>query len=192
MRYLGIDLGTTTVTGMVLDVETGEVVAVRTVANACEVTGSEDRQRGRSEWDAEVMMALVLAVMREAVAAGGPVAGIGVTGQMHGMVLVDGAGQPVGPFMGWQDRRGMATMAGVQETYVDRMRAVARETEALERGCRPHTGYLGTTLFWMAVQDRLPGRAVTASFLPDYVVSVLTGTQPVSRVAIAGQDVTPK
>ena len=47
-------------------------------------------------------------------------------------------------------------------------------------GCRPAAGYMGTTLFWMAVNKALPGEPFSASFLPDFVVARLTGTLPVT------------
>ncbi|MDP6041600.1 MAG: FGGY family carbohydrate kinase, partial [Candidatus Latescibacteria bacterium] len=84
MRYLGLDMGTTTITALVLDVDKGEVVTVQSVANGCEVTLEEDKRRGRSEWDAEGMFVLALEVMQRAVEVGGSVDGVGVTGQMHG------------------------------------------------------------------------------------------------------------
>lgn len=179
-RYLGLDVGTTTITALALDAGSGEVAAVRTIPNACEVTSEADRQRGRSEWDAGKMVALAQAAVRETVRAGGMVRGIGVTGQMHGMLLVSEDGEPAGPFVGWQDRRGMEVEAGGEGSYVDRMRALADERGASGRGCRPRAGYLGTTLFWMAKNGVLPGGPFTASFLPDYVVAALTGTRPVT------------
>ena len=179
-RYLGLDIGTTTLTALVLDAACGQVVAVRTVGNACEVTDAADRRRGRSEWDAGGMIALAQEVIREVVAAGGPVEGLGVTGQMHGMLLVDRDERPLGPFVGWQDRRGLEALAGTAGSYVERMRAATESVGTPMCGCRPHTGYLGTTLFWMAAQGALPSMPFTVSFLPDYAVAVLTGARPVT------------
>ena len=177
MRYLGLDMGTTTITALVLDVDKGEVVTVQSVVNVCEVTSEEDKSRGRSEWDAEGMFHLALEVIRRVVEVGGSVDGVGVTGQMHGMLLVDGMGDSVGSFVGWQDRRGMDVFGGT--TVVGHMQEVAKEWEAFERGCRPHPGYLGTTLFWLTQKGTLPEGAM-ASFLPDWIVAQLTSTRPVS------------
>lgn len=179
-RYLGLDVGTTTVTALILDAGSGEVVAAPTVPNASEVTTPEDRRRGRSEWDAARMVALAQEAVREAVAVGGPVARVGVTGQMHGMLLVPASGGPMGPFVGWQDRRGMDPMPSGGGTVVARMQALAAETGISGRMCRPRAGYLGVTLAWMAIHGALPGAPFVASFLPDYVVAALTGTRPVT------------
>ena len=157
-RFLGLDVGTTTLTGLVLDVDTGEVVAVRTVPNTCEVTSGVDRARGRSDWDAARMSGLAREVAASAVAAGGVVDGIGVTGQMHGMVPLSAENQPLGPFVGWQDQRGNEVVQDGTDTYVGRMHALAEEVGVLHRGCRPAVGYLGTTLYWMATNGLLQGR----------------------------------
>ena len=177
MRFLGLDIGTTTITAVVVDVKSGEVVTVQSAANDAEVTLGEDKKKGRSEWDAECMMQVAFGVMKQAVDGVGHVDGVGVTGQMHGMLLVDD-GSPVGSFVGWQDRRGMDVM-NAGETYVGQMRRVSEDLGAFARGCRPHPGYLGTTLFWLAQQGVVKD-GMTASFIPDYAVARLTGTKPVT------------
>ena len=178
MRYLGLDIGTTTITAVVLDVSTGEVVTVQSAANDAERTSGEEKQKGRSEWNPEQMMQVAFGVVKKAVDASGTVAGVGVTGQMHGMVLVGDDGQPAGPLVGWQDRRGMDILEG-NETYCGRMLRLSQEVGAFDRGCRPHPGYLGTTLFWLAHQGAL-SKGQLAAFVPDYAVARLTGTQPVT------------
>jgi sugar (pentulose or hexulose) kinase len=178
MQYLGLDIGTTTVTAVVVDVATGAVVTVQSAANDAEVTSVEDKQKGRSEWDAERMMHVAFGVIKNAVEVCGGVDGIGVTGQMHGMLVVGSDGVSVGSFVGWQDRRGMDVM-GDEETYVGHMRRVSEGLGAFARGCRPHPGYLGTTLFWLAQHGHLLDGAM-ASFVPDYAVARLTGTRPVT------------
>jgi len=59
------------------------------------------------------------------------------------------------------------------------MRQAAMDLGAFERGCRPHPGYLGTTLFWLVQQGNL-SLGATATFLPDYAVAQLTGSAPVT------------
>ena len=176
--FLGLDVGTTTITAMILDVKEGSVAGIHTVANSSDVTRPSDRALGRSEWDATRIVELAGEAVSGAVSRFGSVDGIGVTGQMHGMLLVDGGNNPVGPFVGWQDRRGMEMIHGRDVSYVDHLVRVTREHKI--QGCRPHSGYLGTTLYWMAVQELLPRHPVTATFLPDFVVARLTGTSPVT------------
>lgn len=177
-NYLGVDVGTSTITAVVVDVDSGGVERAATVPNRSETTCVTDRGRGRSEWDAGRMADDAALAIGEAVAGAGPIEGIGVTGQQHGMLLVSDDGGPMGPFVGWQDRRGLDPAGGGGETYVDRMRRAAEEVGA--RGCRPTAGYLGTTLYWMAENGELPESSFIACFMPDFVVSSLTGTRPVT------------
>ena len=178
MHYLGLDIGTTTITAVVVNVETGQVITVQSAANDAEVTSVSDKRMGRSEWHVQQMMQVVFGVIKQAVDVSGGVDGVGVTGQMHGMLVVDAKGEPVGSFIGWQDRRGMDEMPN-GETYVAHMRHISEDLGAYALGCRPHPGYLGTTLFWLAQQNKLPDGSL-ASFLPDYVVAQLTETRPIT------------
>ena len=50
--FLGLDVGTTTVTAIVVDSETGDVRSRATAPNDPEVPSVEDKRQGRSEWDA--------------------------------------------------------------------------------------------------------------------------------------------
>jgi sugar (pentulose or hexulose) kinase len=97
---LGVDIGTTTITALAWDGE--RVVASETVAN----DGGEDADR---------MIARALDALHAV--AGRPVAAIGATGQQHGVVLVDPALRPLGPFVNWQDRRGARDAASRPGTW---------------------------------------------------------------------------
>jgi sugar (pentulose or hexulose) kinase len=175
-EFLGLDIGTTTVTALVLDVDSGKVLSVATLPNDSEVTSAADKARGRSEWDANRMMERSAEAISK-VASGSKIEGIGVTGQMHGMLLVSSDGAPVSPFVGWQDRRGSEPLPHSDATSVETMLELARETGA---ACLPHVGYLGVSLFWMGKQGMLPKEAFKAAFLPDFIVAGLTGTTPVT------------
>ena len=107
---LGLDIGTTSITALALDSAHGEVLARRTLANQAETTAAADRARGRSEWDIVRMAETAAGGLAAVAAALGPrrndLAGIGITGQQHGMVVVDEQLKPLTPFINWQDRRG--------------------------------------------------------------------------------------
>ena len=49
-RYIGMDLGTTTIAGLVLDTESAELVSSHTVANDAEAPSGEDRTAYRLMW----------------------------------------------------------------------------------------------------------------------------------------------
>ena len=181
-RFLGVDVGTTTITALVLDLENGAIVARATSANDTEITSEADRRLGRSEWDPNRILDRVREAIRLVVVDAGPgVEAIGVTGQMHGMLAVDEAGEPVGPFVGRQDQRGTEPLED-GSSAVERLAAASGSDVCLAR-----TGYLGSTLTWLAVNGALPGSSFTASFLPDFVVAAMTATAVVTdRTNAAG------
>ncbi len=49
-RYLGLDLGSTSITAVVIDTAARAVTAISSRANDAELTSPADRARGRSEW----------------------------------------------------------------------------------------------------------------------------------------------
>lgn len=169
---LGADLGTSKITAVALDTQTGAILACHAAPNTAETTTAADKQRGNSEWDAREICKIARDCLRAVIVQLGearPV-GLGLTGQQHGMVMVDDRLEPLTPFINWQDRRALP--------YADRARELAGPHAPKRTGCRLATGYMGVTLFWMKEQCALPNG--TACFLVDYFAALLTGTRPVT------------
>lgn len=179
---IGIDIGTTTLTALALDVAQGAVVAGETVANDAEITAPADKARGRSEWNMERMVQRACQALSAVSTCLGArvadVAGIGLTGQQHGVVLLGEDHRPVGPLINWQDRRGEELVPGTGRTWVAEAAARAAGT-ARHTGCKLATGFMGVTLFWLRAHDSLP-RAAVACFAADAVAAALAGTRPVT------------
>jgi len=170
--HLGIDIGTTTITCVAFDTSRRQLVGLASAANDTETTSPSDRQRGRSEWDLDAMLDRALGVVSEVAGAlAGPVDGIGVTGQMHGMALVSPDGRAASPFIGWQDQRCLNEYTPGR-TYVDHIAAAAAGM-VVSLGCTPATGYMGATLLWLRANGALPAGA-RACFAADSFVRRLT------------------
>ncbi|KFG92564.1 carbohydrate kinase [Burkholderia paludis] len=100
MRLLGIDLGTGSVKLVTLDADGVE----RAVAS--EPYALSSPQPGWAEIEPDTWWrALVRAAARLPADERAQVAAIGFSGQMHGVVLIDAAGQPVRPALLWPDTR---------------------------------------------------------------------------------------
>ncbi|UTV54213.1 xylulokinase [Burkholderia arboris] len=100
MRLLGIDLGTGSVKLVTLDADGVE----RAVAS--EPYALSAPQPGWAEIAPDAWwQALVRAAARLPAGERAQVAAIGFSGQMHGVVLIDAAGQPVRPALLWPDTR---------------------------------------------------------------------------------------
>ena len=164
---LGLDVGTTTVKAVVIESETGAVVRRATAPNDSEMTSSEDKRAGRSEWDPDRILAVAQQVLSEV--GSDTVRAVGVTGQMHGMLLVDGCGRPIGPFIGWQDQRGAEPKPDSNRTLVADLIERLDTSDPARHVCRPKTGYMGATLSWLLAYDQVPAgsRACSAPSLTD-------------------------
>lgn len=98
--YLGLDLGTSGLKGVLIDAAGGAV------AEATAPLTVSRPHPGWSEQAPHQWLAAAEAVM-EALAprAGAALAGIGLAGQMHGATLVDAAGEVIRPCLLWNDTR---------------------------------------------------------------------------------------
>lgn len=176
---LGLDIGTTTITCLAWEPRSGQVVAVGTLDNQAQTTSRMERERGYSEWDSQQMLETAYRCVADVVAQLGPrsrdVAGLGLTGQQHGVVVVDEELTALTPFIGWRDQRGNEPLARGGCSTVDEMRARLGDDASKRLGCRPATGYLGTTLYWMQRTSRLPPQG-RACFIVDLCAAVLTGS----------------
>ncbi|MBN2307779.1 MAG: hypothetical protein JXR94_02340 [Candidatus Hydrogenedentes bacterium] len=157
---LGLDIGTTKLCALALSVETGEALAVRSAPNDADISPlPHDRHEQDPVRIRDRCFELVRAVAADGAVVEGDVGGIGLSGQMHGVLLVGGERPaPCTDFITWRDQRGHGD-----------------GDEAVERcGCRLHPGYGGATLGWMVENGCLPAgaRALSAA---DYVAGCLSG-----------------
>ena len=137
--FLGIDLGTSSAKAVVLDTE-GRLLAQAAAGYA--VTSAK---AGYAESEPEEWWSAVTACVREAVhAAGARPAAIGLSGQMHGLVLTSPDGAALRPALLWPDSRA----AGALRAY--RLLGSA----ALARLANPLSpGMAGPLLLWVAERE---------------------------------------
>ncbi|MDE0223311.1 MAG: FGGY family carbohydrate kinase [Spirochaetaceae bacterium] len=189
-RYLGLDLGSTSVTAVVIDTAARAVTGISSRANDAELTSPADRARGRSEWDFERMLALSLRCAREACEGSGveAVEAVGVTGQQKGCQVLAGDGTAIGPYIGWQDRRTAEPAPGQAggATWLDLMAERGGATTPsgqrprfTDSGCPVAHGFTVPLLFWLQQAGELPAGA-HAGTAPELLVARLTGTRAVT------------
>ena len=102
MYGLGIDAGTTSVSVVVVDVETGDVVESVTRPNDVTLKSGD----GTHCQDAERIWQIADEIARQMLASHPGVRCVGLTGQMHGILYADAEGKAVSPLYTWQDGRG--------------------------------------------------------------------------------------
>ncbi|MGZ4608860.1 MAG: FGGY family carbohydrate kinase [Actinomycetes bacterium] len=167
--YLGIDLGTSGLK-VALVREDGELVA--------EGEASYQVQAARAGW-AETDPSVWWAALSQVVEGmAGPLQahqlnGIGLAGQMHGVVLCDAAGTPLRPAVLWPDRRA--------ETQLPRWRGLpASDRARLANPIVP--GMFGPILGWLAEHEApLVAQAHVALLAKDVLRAGLTGAPVTDR-----------
>ena len=168
MYSLGIDIGTGGSRALLLDAR-GDVIASFTAAH-------EDmqmlrplwaEQRPENWWDA--CQIAVKGVLAEAGVSGAEITGIGLSGQMHGLVLLDKSNAVIRPALIWCDQR--------SQTQVDFINRTVTAAKVLAYTANPVvTGFTLPKLLW--VRDNEPKRfeRVRKMLLPkDYIRFCLTG-----------------
>lgn len=168
MGYLlGIDVGTTSTRALVI-AEDGAVVA----GHASEYPLSTPRpnwaeQDPRDWWDATCES--TQAALTAAGIDGSDVAGVGLSGQMHGSVFLDEADQVIRPAILWCDQRTARQCEVIAET-------VGRETIIAETLNPVLTGFTAPKIVWLRDEEPENYARVRRILLPkDYVRLRLTG-----------------
>ena len=172
---LGIDLGTTSITLLALEVPTGAVVAQRTSATPC-----LDRPEGVA-----ALWSHLVGELRELTALLGTrrtdLVALGITGQQHGILGWHPHSATVRtPFFGWQDRRGEAAHPD-GGTWAEQARRRVGDAP-LRTGCRLRSGYGAVTLFTLGDSWPTDCQALT---LMDAFAAHLTGMPPRTEATCA-------
>jgi xylulokinase len=176
--FIGIDSSTTATKALLMD-DQGAVVAI-----------------GRSEYDFETPRPLwseqsphlwwdaTVIAIRDAIAQAGidgdAVAGIGLTGQMHGLVLLDNDGEVLRPAILWNDQRTQAECDEIRERVGPEELIAITGNDAL-------TGFTAPKILWVRNNEADVFARVSHVLLPkDYVRFRLTDTYAVDRAGGSG------
>lgn len=159
---LGIDLGTSSVKAVVLDLD-GEVLS--TASSAYPV---DHPRPGWAETDPSAWWSAVVLAVREAVTtAEATPAAIGLSGQMHGLVATGRDLAPVRPAMLWSDSRASAQLAAYT-SLPEHVRS--------RLGNPLFPGMAGPLLVWLAAHEPEVYAATTWALQPkDWLRARLTG-----------------
>ncbi|WP_377845264.1 xylulokinase [Bosea sp. UC22_33] len=117
MTYIGIDLGTSSVKAVLVDDRQhvlGSVTRELTIARPFPLWS----EQAPADWIAATLDVLH-GLKSAAPEAFRRCAGIGLSGQMHGAVLLDECDQPLRPCMLWNDGRAAAECAGIEASEPD-------------------------------------------------------------------------
>jgi sedoheptulokinase len=182
-HLIGLDLGTSTVVGALLDAESGEVLRLARRRNDASLAGQT--LPTRAEQDADRIRALASAVLAELARGGAELCGIALTGQKHGLLCVDAAGRSLTPLISWQDQRTAEPLPGTHLTTLDDLRARLEGLDWRDNGCRIAHGYGAATLFWLIRQGELSSATHRVCTIAGWLGGQLAGRPPVTDPTFA-------
>ena len=165
---LGIDLSTTGAKALLIDNE-GHVVSSATTPLSLSTPHALWSEQNPEDWWNATRTSISRAI-GDANVSSQSIAAIGLTGQMHGLVLLDQQGDVLRPAILWNDQR-----CGVE---CDEIRArVGREKLLKITGNDALTGFTAPKILWVEKHEPEVHRRIHHILLPkDYIRYKLTGT----------------
>ena len=154
MKAVGIDIGTTSICGIVCDGTSGKILKVINRSSDAFIRGCADWEKIQS---VDKIISCATDILDSLIDEN--VAVIGVTGQMHGIVYTDANGNALSPLYTWQDGRGNLPYG--ETTYASFLKS--------------YTGYGNVTDFYNTVNNIRPTNAEFFCTIHDYLVMKLCG-----------------
>ena len=176
--FLGIDTSTTSSKALLIDQE-GKVVAVASSPHTLRTPKPLWSEQDPREWWGAVSES-IRQVLTETGVGAEQIAAVGLTGQMHGLVLLDEAGEVLRPAILWNDQR---TRAECEEIHA----CLGKERFIQISGNVALTGFTAPKILW--VQKHEPdvyARARHVLLPKDYIRFKLTGEYAMDKADGAG------
>ncbi len=174
MKVIGLDIGTTTICGVVLDAEKGDVLKSITLPNDTFLDNTKPFEKIQ---DPEKILSKATSLADELLEEFDDIVSIGVTGQMHGLLYIDQEGNAVSGLYIWQD-------ASANEIYKDGISYAQYLTELT--GYKMASGFGGATYFYHNENNMVPETAVKICTIHDFIAMKLAAlNEPVMHTSDA-------
>ena len=165
MLYIGVDLGTSAVKLLLMEAG-GHIRKIVSKEYPLSLP-----KPGWSEQNPEDWLEKTLEGLKELIAGANPleVGGIGIGGQMHGLVTLDKEDQPIRPAILWNDGRSVAETDYLNNT-------IGREKLSVYTANIAFAGFTAPKILWMKKNEPEAFQRVEKIMLPkDFLVYKLTG-----------------
>lgn len=174
---LAIDIGTTSICVLAMDAEQAGVLVSRSAGNDSNVSRlapvRHEQNPAAMQRIVERLLEQVVGDLRDRQIPRDRIRAIAVTGQMHGVMMLDKHLQPVSNLVTWQDQR---TLSGRESLLAP----LANDTGNTTRcGCLLKPGYGGLTLHWLSRENDYAAMVrngeIRIAGVADFVVAQLCG-----------------
>lgn len=173
MQCLGLDIGSSSIKGAVLDLGSRRVSSVVREPFPSAVAGLPARH---FEIDPVQVTAGVRQVVSRLLEIAPDAQALFFCGQMGGVILVDRQGQAVTNYLSWRDQRTLSTHPS-GGSYLDEIQRRWTRGEFADLGNELKPGSMTSLLFWLQQNQQLPPSAIPAT-IGDYVIGQLCGVPP--------------
>src|SRR5262245_31683271 len=179
MAYLlGLDIGTSGAKALLCD-DRGDVLATATAEYPLSSPFPLWSEQDPADWWSGARQALREVTQAAGIDAG-QIAGLGLTGQMHGAVFLDAQGAVIRPALLWNDQRTAAECAEITERV-----GAARLIEIA--GNPALTGFQAPKILWLRNHEPENYTRLAQVLLPkDYIRLLLTGARAADAADAAG------
>jgi xylulokinase len=176
--FIGVDTSTTATKALLMD-ETGQVIRVASSEYSYQTPFPLWSEQEPELWWSAARESIAK-VLKKSKIASSKVKGLGLTGQMHGLVLLGEDGQVLRPAILWNDQRTAAEC--------DEMRAKLGKERLIQiTGNDALTGFTAPKILWVKNNEPELYRKVRHILLPkDYLRFKLTGAYASDRAGGAG------
>lgn len=174
---LGIDLGTSSLKGILMD-ETGNLISEKSKEYPIDIPSSGFSQQNPKDW-LRACEAVFKKLRAEVADFGEKLEGISFSGQMHTLVVLDKAGEPVYPAILWNDVRTSQQCKRIKEEFGAELLAITKNI--------PLEGFTLPKILWLQENEPEIWERVHTLMMPkDYLRYWLTGNMHMEYSDAAG------
>src|ERR1700686_3795134 len=143
MYWMGVDVGTGGTRALLIDAKGREIAAVTAPHQDICMKQPLWAEQHPEDW-AQAAVQAIRGVLAQAGASGNDVRGVGLSGQMHGLVILDGDNAVIRPALIWCDQR--------SQPQVDFINQIVGSANVLAATANPVlTGFTLPKLLWVRV-----------------------------------------
>ncbi len=167
-HFLGIDIGTTGVKALLVD-STGKILATDTKSYPLSTPQAGWSEQNPDDWW-EATVRGIRSVVKKSKISPDSICGIGLSGQMHGAVLIDKNGKVLRPAILWNDQRTFKECEEIEKS-------AGGQKKLIKLVANPAlTGFTAPKILWVRKNEPSIYRKIKKILLPkDYIRFKLTG-----------------
>jgi sugar (pentulose or hexulose) kinase len=174
MQCIGLDIGSTSIKGCVLDLLQHDMGCVVQRPFPAPLAGLAP---GCFEIDPLAVVEVAQVVLKELLGEAPCSQAVFCSGQMGGVILVDSSGAARTNYLSWRDQRTLQPL-GNAANHLQAIREKWSEDELACLGNELQAGSVTSLLFWLVEHDRLPDGPVHPATIADFVLGQLCRATP--------------